>query len=1328
MANQSTIAIQLTVDDKGSVTIKQFGTDAEKSLKGVESSADNTSSASTRLKETWTDLAVKGAAAWMAVSKAIAYMDEGAKALQVESSFKILAEASGAMADTMIANMKAATRETIDDSDLMQKAIKLLTLGYSTEEIERFSGVIITASQIAGTTAVEAYDRLSDAIANRMPKALVAMGAITKDQMKVVTDALASGMTQSDLLRLALTNLELKQMMLTGTNDAAAISMQRFHAQTSETSETIGKILIVALQKAYGVWQLFGVASLGASAGLYKFLETVAIVRAALSFGDISKGFDELAAHYKAMAESDFAAANKLADQALVNITGEAKAVTKATAQQIADKKKLRDFEEARAKWLADENMTEAERAAAKEKQIEDIKKALVKAAEEEKKAQEEAVKNWLEGAETVAKVAAETVKQNDEDLKFFEKMEADKVEALKKELEAWRKAGDTAVDAMKEEIAKGVDLSQKTLDRIEKRGEAEREIYRDLRGYEDQYFAASKTLIDSQADKYRQLGVDEVAIAAWVTVELEKEEIKKGKASKDFMDGVNAGYLEMKASAISFGTVGYETFRTFSTSSAAAFGSNFRDILKGDFTNLGEAWETVGNNMLTTFTDNLGKMASQKITDLMQPAWKAFSGMFTAAGSGIWDVLKSGYSSAVSAMGGTGILGYLSSGWNAFSSFFTAAGSGIWDTLKSGYSGVISTLGSTNIVSSTWKSWSDFAADVGKYFGGIWTGFTGLLGNMSSIDIKGWLRPAWDAFTGFFSNGSSGIWDTIKSGYNAVVSALAESDLTMNFVATVSGAWESILGLINKGWDLAASMDWGFYQGGMVPGYASGGDSPANDTVPALLSPGEYVVPRSAINSESLAYLEKLRRGGGRSYYAGGLVDAQRDYQLYFDTYKPGTTINWAGGTLRRDEGDKAYFKDYEHSRYISSQTALLDLYNWCTGIRKAFNESYGADAWGDYPDKWTGMLGDHKMPFKPTSRLDELFASMNVSTNDNGFSSIQGFQMLYDGLGERKGKYYLDRQEAETGIISPKYSVWEEQIADNLKRIYFYDGTTAESAISTDGGWWFNFLDRYGSQITMALAAAAITQGVGAGVGAAYGATAGAVAGGVTGGAMGYFTSGGNVWSGILGAIGGAVGGYYSGGGTDLSEILSDMAGTAQANKIIGAGGTLAEAGAAYDLGFQSMMMEQGIDQTIAFAKKYGTKYLTKWAIGEIGNLIEGPQEGGSASLNFEGESGGFSAAGPGMNQIAPKESSFSFSARNGLDYVPRDNFRINAHEGEAVLTKPQAEDWRGGKGGENTYIFNFTLNSTVTDTKTFKGFAKDIMREITHIESRQITVGAN
>lgn len=42
--------------------------------------------------------------------------------------------------------------------------------------------------------------------------------------------------------------------------------------------------------------------------------------------------------------------------------------------------------------------------------------------------------------------------------------------------------------------------------------------------------------------------------------------------------------------------------------------------------------------------------------------------------------------------------------------------------------------------------------------------------------------------------------------------------------------------------------------QGGLIEGYAAGGDSEANDTVPAMLSPGEIVLPRSITEGKGAA------------------------------------------------------------------------------------------------------------------------------------------------------------------------------------------------------------------------------------------------------------------------------------------------------------------------------------------------------------------------------------------------------------------------------------------------------------------------------------------
>ena len=215
------------------------------------------------LKKNWLAASAAVAAAAVAINKAMVYVEEGAKGMQVESSFRIMADSAEVNADRLIASMKKATRETIDDSDMMQKAIKLMTLGYNPEQIERFSKVVITASQIAGTTAAEAYGNLADAIADRMPKALVKMGAATKEQMAIVSAAIEAGADSTVLYELAMANLELKQKMLQGTQDQAIIAMQRLNTQTKEMTEAIGKGLIWVLDKAYHSVEFYAAAIMG---------------------------------------------------------------------------------------------------------------------------------------------------------------------------------------------------------------------------------------------------------------------------------------------------------------------------------------------------------------------------------------------------------------------------------------------------------------------------------------------------------------------------------------------------------------------------------------------------------------------------------------------------------------------------------------------------------------------------------------------------------------------------------------------------------------------------------------------------------------------------------------------------------------------------------------------------------------------------------------------------------------------------------------------------------------------------------------------------------
>ena len=357
--NQNTITVQLTVNDDGSVVMKQFGKNSEDALNKTTAAAPKATSALDSLKSSYIDCAAKAATAYMAISKAMEYMDLGAQSIQIASSFKIMSESAGANTEQMLSYMEKATQGTIADCDLMQKSVKMMTLGFDPAQIERFSKVVITASQIAGTSATEAYDRLADAISTRMPRALISMGAVTKDQMKVVNEAIAAGADSTELFELAMANLELKEKMLQGTQDEATLAMQRFQAQAKQTKDDIGVGLLVAAQKLYAAFQDIAGVSLLAAAGIFEVLRGQAILNAQGSDGKLSAYFSNLAAGYKEDAETAMDAALDLFDKASKNLAGAVDIEKKATQQEIADSQLKVDAKMKEMKAFADANEKE---------------------------------------------------------------------------------------------------------------------------------------------------------------------------------------------------------------------------------------------------------------------------------------------------------------------------------------------------------------------------------------------------------------------------------------------------------------------------------------------------------------------------------------------------------------------------------------------------------------------------------------------------------------------------------------------------------------------------------------------------------------------------------------------------------------------------------------------------------------------------------------------------------------------------------------------------------------------------------------------------------
>lgn len=90
-----------------------------------------------------------------------------------------------------------------------------------------------------------------------------------------------------------------------------------------------------------------------------------------------------------------------------------------------------------------------------------------------------------------------------------------------------------------------------------------------------------------------------------------------------------------------------------------------------------------------------------------------------------------------------------------------------------------------------------------------------------------------------------------------------------------------------------------------------------------------------------------------------------------------------------------------------------------------------------------------------------------------------------------------------------------------------------------------------------------------------------------------------------------------------------------------------------------------------------------------GEIPLYATAARLGEGAAKAFRGSAGGGGALGPGVGQYA-----------SGLDYVPYDRFPAYLHEGEAVLTKQEANSWRNGNGGNGVTLNIYAQQLTQAD----------------------------
>lgn len=115
-------------------------------------------------KQNWLAITAAVTAAIMALNKAWQLMEMGAKAEQIEESFKRMAESVGINGQQMKQALLEASHATVNFSNVADKASALMAQGLNMEQIAALMRQARVEARIFGTTTEEAFQNISSAV------------------------------------------------------------------------------------------------------------------------------------------------------------------------------------------------------------------------------------------------------------------------------------------------------------------------------------------------------------------------------------------------------------------------------------------------------------------------------------------------------------------------------------------------------------------------------------------------------------------------------------------------------------------------------------------------------------------------------------------------------------------------------------------------------------------------------------------------------------------------------------------------------------------------------------------------------------------------------------------------------------------------------------------------------------------------------------------------------------------------------------------------------------------------------------------------------------
>jgi phage-related protein len=213
--------------------------------------------------------------------------------------------------------------------------------------------------------------------------------------------------------------------------------------------------------------------------------------------------------------------------------------------------------------------------------------------------------------------------------------------------------------------------------------------------------------------------------------------------------------------------------------------------------------------------------------TTVFRVAWAAVSTIFRVAIGGLVNLVRILWTTVSNAFRiGIGfVTGVVRTGFGLIrtvvAGLFGAVRSvvaGVWSALRSQFGAGVSFV--TGVWSGLWNTVRSIATSV---FGGVRNAISTVLGG---------IRGAFSAAVGFIST----VWNGLKAAVMAPISFIVNTVYNNG----IRKAWNAVAGVVHS--SPLPHID-GFARGGVIPGYA-----PGQDTVPAMLSPGEGILVPEAV------------------------------------------------------------------------------------------------------------------------------------------------------------------------------------------------------------------------------------------------------------------------------------------------------------------------------------------------------------------------------------------------------------------------------------------------------------------------------------------------